>query len=129
MRRNVLVKTSLAAVGTLLASGCGNGRRDNSNQRAISYAPREPGSTVGPTNDMSYHLLANSGPDRLYNLRVVLLEAGQKCAVVTSGVLLGGLDETDEWRVQCSDTGSWAIWFKPSGAPEVRHCSVATCKN
>ena len=47
--------------------------------------------------------------------------------VLPPGILMGGLDGTDEWRVDCSDSGSWQLWFNNDGGTEVDRCSDAKC--
>lgn len=73
-------------------------------------------------------LIAGDGPTRLANLRALIMQAGKQCQYVTSGILIGGLDGTDEWRVKCTDSGTWTIWLKPDGAPEVDRCSDSECR-
>lgn len=128
MRFNSLKKNAVVC-GLLLVLGCRDERRDPTNGSVVSYAPREAGSAIAPTNELSYHLLAMDGPDRLWNLRALLVANGKECRMVTSAVLLGGMDETDEWRVSCLDTGTWTVWFKPVGVPEIEHCAAAACKD
>ena len=49
---------------------------------------------------------------------------------MTRGLFLSldGLDGTDEWQVQCSDSGVWAVWFKPGGGVDIDHCPDANCR-
>jgi hypothetical protein len=60
---------------------------------------------------------------------MIILTAGKECSAVTSGILVGGMDAADEWRVTCLDSGVWAVWFKPDAAREVRHRLATSCKD
>jgi hypothetical protein len=66
-------------------------------------------------------------PTRLATLQALVVKPGNKCASVTRGILMGGLEGTDEWRVDCSDSGSWQLWFNNDGGTEVDRCSDAKC--
>lgn len=85
----------------------------------MSYATREPGSTVQPTHEASFQLIALDGPVRLASLQELIKGAGKPCNTAIKGVLKNGLDGTDEWRVTCADGGNWSIWFKSNGPTEV----------
>ena len=95
--------------------------------RQVAQPSVEPGSNATPTTDASFQLLDADVPTRLATLQQVIAKAGNSCTAVTRGVLAGGLDGTDEWRVDCSDSGRWQIWFSQDSDPQVDHCSTAKC--
>jgi hypothetical protein len=116
--------TALLAAACL--NGCGEKHRDTDRQ-AISYAARAPGSDVMPTNETSFRLIADDGPTRLGTLRGLIVQSGNRCDFVSRGILVGGLDGTDEWRVTCAGTGTWTVLLRPAGVIDVRNCSNADC--
>ena len=127
MGRMPLGRVTFVMTAALWITGCGAERHDSS-EEAVSYASREPGANVVPTNDASFRLLGADGPMRLEVLRSFIIESGHRCGAVTRGVLEAGLDGTDEWTVKCRDTGNWQLWFKPEGGlPDVVHCAVSKC--
>ncbi|MFL6725431.1 MAG: hypothetical protein ACJ8FS_02815 [Sphingomicrobium sp.] len=113
-------------IGSWLA-GCGDGRNNPQQQQAVSYASREPGSHATPTNDSSLQLLEQDPETRLAFLQSYVVRAGHHCIRVTRGVFEGGLDGTDEWRINCAGTGAWQLLFKPYETPEVEHCRNSNC--
>lgn len=118
-----LAAVAIAAAG---AGACGSGAKEPS-QQAPDYATHEPGSDVAPTSDASFQLLAADGPTRFAALQQLIVQAHHACSAVTKGVLTGGLDGTDEWRVDCADSGPWQVWFKPDSEPEVARCANEKC--
>ncbi|MGE5564331.1 MAG: hypothetical protein ACM3ZV_13645 [Bacillota bacterium] len=118
----------IAAAGAAVAAlgACGKGREEARNPPSAQPSV-EPGSNATPTTDSSFQLLGADVPTRLATLQAVIAKAGNKCASVTRGVLAGGLDGTDEWRVDCSDSGRWQIWFSEDADPQVEHCADAKC--
>ena len=113
---------------SLCVIACGN-RQQNaaSTKDAVDYASREPGSDVPPTTDESFQLLDADGPTRLATVQQIVAGTGKKCAAVTRAVLEGGLDGTDEWRVRCTDTGTWQLWFRADGSTDVASCPHDKC--
>lgn len=108
-------------------SGCSEDHHKRTEQ-SISFVTTEPGSAAVPTNDASFRLLSYDGPRRFSVLRELIASDGRKCDAVTTAVLKGGLDGTDEWLAKCTDTGKWTIWFRPHTPPEVLRCSATTCR-
>jgi len=88
---------------------------------------REPGSNAAPTHDTSFGLLEIDPTARLSILQNVIVRSGKRCRAIVRGALEEGLDGTDEWRVDCADTGPWQVWFKPGDQTEVVHCSKVSC--
>jgi hypothetical protein len=117
---------TVTLVGLWLAS-CGDGGDNPQQQQAVSYASREAGSDATPTNEASFQLLEQDPPTRLAFLQWYIVQSGHRCIRVTRGVFEAGLDGTDEWRIDCADTGKWQLLFKPNEAPEVDHCRNASC--
>ena len=120
-----------AALGTAVAciSACGKTQRDDGARQFPTYEARAPGSDAAPTNDASFQFLNEDGPTRFRNFQVLFGQAGKQCSAVTSATFEGGVDGTDEWRVNCADSGSWQLWFKPEGGPpEFDHCATAKCE-
>lgn len=105
----------------LLCFGC-DGRHTAASQPSSSFEFRAPGSDVSPTSDSSFQLLAADGQARFASFQGLIVQSGKRCSAVTRAVLNGGLDGTDEWRVECLDSGTWEIWFRPVGPPEIEHC-------
>jgi hypothetical protein len=123
MHRLIRIMVSVAATSTAVSCDY---QESGATSQEVSYAYREPGSNVMPTHDASLALIAAEGPARFATLQATLAQAGKKCLTVTRAVLLGGLDGTDEWKVTCSDSGDWEMWFQP-GTIEITHCSAASC--
>jgi hypothetical protein len=124
--RVIVWKSGLAFAALFFPlAGCAD-QDHGSNQQAISYAPREPGSLIAPTNDLSFRMLAVDPAARLEWLGSMVRESGASCSTVTSGVLIGAFDGTDEWRVKCSGGESWALWLRPTESSVVR-CTTASC--
>jgi len=119
---------SVAAVAVvMLCAGCGSRQHNPPPQQQDPYASREPGSDVSPTSDSSFQLLGEDGPTRFAEFQSVLVARGKRCGSFTRAVLEGGLDGTDEWRVNCADSGRWQVWFRPDSDPDVDHCANAKC--
>jgi hypothetical protein len=127
MRSGYLSRLSGAALAVLAVASCGPGQHNAPTNQSLSYDSREPGSDASPTNDESFQLLSADGPARFATLQTLIVQAGKHCASVTKGVLEGGLDGTDEWRVNCADTGAWQLWFNADGGTAVDHCANAKC--
>lgn len=114
-----------AAAAALCLNSCDDGPHKPA-QQPIS-ASREPGSDVQPTSAASLRLLNVDPPTRLAVLQSLIVQSGHHCALATNGVLIGGFEGTDQWRVSCTDSGIWAVWFKPDEAWEVTHCLSGVC--
>lgn len=125
MNRTLLGTAAL--LGAAVLNGCGGEDHGAAKQPAVSYANRAPGSDVMPTNETSFRLITDDGPTRLASLRALVIQSGNACSLVSSGILTAGLDGTDEWRVTCADTGAWAVLLRPAGVVDVRNCSTANC--
>jgi hypothetical protein len=82
---------------------------------------------VIPTTDASFEMLAADGPTRFASFHELIVAAGKRCTSVTMAVLRGGLDGTDEWRVDCQDSGKWQVWLRTDAQPDVDHCKNANC--
>ena len=121
-----LVARALAALTLLQLVGCGE-RSEPDERKDISYSVREPGSAAAPTNEESIYLITLDGPTRFAKFQALITQSGGRCDAVTAGVLIGGLDQTDEWRVKCTPAGTWQIWIKPAGPPEIVPCSSSNC--
>lgn len=119
---------AIAASASLCLCACrGNDHQAPAPGKADPYASREPGSDVAPTNDASFQLLGADGPTRFASLQALIVQDGKACGGVQKAVLEGGLEGTDEWRVDCADGGRWQVWFRPDSAPDVEHCANRTC--
>jgi hypothetical protein len=127
MKPGDFCKLSVVAVATLWLVGCGTKANDSADQQNVSYVSRMPGSNAEPTNDVSFRLLESAPSARLDYLQQTIIKAGNQCRRITSGVLQGGLDGTDEWRVACADTGAWAVWFTVDGRVDVHPCIGDAC--
>ena len=103
----------------LAAAGCKERHPPKGPEEPISNATREMGSTAVPTNQYSVDLLLVAPSTRLATLREVIRREGQQCDRAIAGILLGGAGGDDEWRVTCSNTGDWIIWFRSNGDEEV----------
>jgi hypothetical protein len=112
-------KVAALAVAPFFAGGCGSGRHEPAESRAVSFMSREPGSQATPTTDASFQLLAADGPTRFATLQDFIIQSGNHCSAVTKGVFEGSLDGTDEWSVDCVDGGAWQLWIGSNRAPEV----------
>ena len=66
-------------------------------------------------------------PTRFAELQDEIVKAGNRCTSVTRAALAGGLEGTDEWHVDCADSGSWQVWFSDATGTEVKHCADAKC--
>lgn len=117
------------ATAFLCLAGCGSGstRNDSARERPDIYASREPGSDVSPTSDVSFQLLGADGPSRFASLQQLIVQEGKRCASVTKAVIVGGMDGTDEWRVDCSDSGRWQVWLSEDTGASVSQCTNAKC--
>lgn len=126
--RGPFLVLAVAATAALCLGGCGNKDQNAAApSKADSYTSREPGSDVAPTNDASFQLLGADGPTRFASLQALILQNGKACSAVRRAVLEGGLEGTDEWRVDCADSGRWQVWFRPDSAPDVNHCANTNC--
>ena len=96
-------------------------------QEQISYSTREAGSVAMPSNDESFRLIAATGESRLAAFQNIISTAGEECSFVTSAIFKDGLGGTDEWRVRCSDSGNWSVWFHSDRQPEVVRCTPTGC--
>lgn len=122
-----LCRMIAAAMVIACVGGCGRSNRDTAADETGTQATVEPGPTVTPTSDASIALMAAEAPARFATLQEVLTQTGHRCAAVTKGVLTGGLDGTDEWRVECSDSGPWQVWFSNDSGTSVEQCTNANC--
>lgn len=128
MVRGSSLALAAAAMAALCLGACGSrDQKTAAPSTADPYASREPGSDVAPTNDASFQLLGADGPTRFASLQALLVQEGKACSAVRKAVLEGGLEGTDEWRVDCVDSGRWQVWFKPDSAPDVDHCANSNC--
>jgi hypothetical protein len=125
--RTLLVTSVAIALAAVWLVGC-----DNQHRKAApppqTYESREIGSSVAPSNDASFQMMAAQGPDRFENFRKLIVSSDKRCIAVTRAVLVGALDGTDEWQVNCSDSGAWQVWFKPYSGQEVAHCEDPKCQ-
>lgn len=117
------------AIAFLGLAGCGSGstQSDAPRERPDVYAAREPGSDVSPTSDVSFQLLGADGPSRFASLQQLLVQQGKRCASVTKAVIVGGMDGTDEWRVDCSDKGRWQVWLSDDSGASISQCTNPKC--
>ena len=117
-----------ALVGLDLAcSGCDKDSDQTAGNQTPTYPSHVPGSAAVPTTTYSFELLALDPAGRLAALQRSIVQAGHNCQYATKGEFVGGLDDTDEWRVDCSDSGSWQIWLRSEYPAEIVHCSTASC--
>lgn len=114
-------------MAALCLGGCGAGTHKSPPRQPDAYASREPGSEISPTNDASFQLLEADGPTRFASFQALLVHEGKACSAVTKAVLEGGLDGTDEWRVDCTGSGRWQVWFRTDGDPDIDHCANPAC--
>ena len=112
----------------------GTHRKPNAEARALIarerpdvYASRALGSDVAPTSDVSFQLLGADGPSRFASLQQLLIQQGKRCASVTKAVIVGGMDGTDEWRVDCSDKGRWQVWLSDETGASISKCTNPKC--
>ena len=126
MGKSLLGRSAALALALVAGTSCSKAGDSSSNQ-VVAQPAIEPGSDATPTNDASFQLLDADLPTRLATLQGVVMNAGKRCASATRGVLMGGLDGTDEWRVDCTDSGSWQVWFSNDSGTEVDHCANAKC--
>ena len=117
----------VAAAAFALASLAACHKAQQAANQVATHPAIEPGSIAAPTTDNSYQLMDADVPTRFATLQDLIVKAGNRCASVTKGVLVGGLEGTDEWRVDCSDSGSWQVWFSDETGTEVDHCKDAKC--
>ena len=116
------------ALAAASLSGCDSPERNQASRASSSsYESRAPGSEASPTNDASLQLFLADGPTRFASFQALFLKSGKQCAAVTKALLEGGVDGTDEWRIECSDSGAWEVWFPPAGAPEIDSCRAGGC--
>jgi hypothetical protein len=128
MRTALLCRIAAVTLALLCCAGCGDDDSDNAASTQPAPQPAvEPGSNATPTNGASFHLISDDAATRLTTLQAVIVGLGHRCASVTKGVLTGGLAGTDEWRVDCSDSGAWQVWFSEDTGIQVYHCSDAKC--
>lgn len=120
------VASAALPIALLAVGGCRK-EEPSASQQVPAQSPDDRAADAAPTNDASFQLLNADLPTRLATLQQLVVKPGNKCASVTRGILMGGLDGTDEWRVDCSDSGSWQLWFNNDGGTEVDHCSGAKC--
>ena len=128
MARGLSFALAVVATAALCLGACGSkDHKAEATSNADPYASREPGSDVAPTNDASFQLLGADGPTRFASLQALIVQDGKTCSAVRKALLEGGLEGTDEWRVDCTDSGRWQVWFRPDSAPEVDHCANTNC--
>lgn len=127
MRSQSTIKAVLLSIGLLGLAACGTQRHQASASENTSYDSRDPGSVASPTNDESFQLMEADGPSRFAALQALIAGAGKRCSAVTKGVLEGGMDGTDEWRVNCADGGVWQLWLKDDGGIDVDPCKNSKC--
>lgn len=120
-------KVTLAIALALCVGGCGRAHGGSESAQAAPQNSVQPDSSATPTNGASFQLMAVEMPARLTALQQIVAQAGKQCASVKRASLMGGLDGTDEWRVDCSDSGSWQVWFSEDTGISVDHCSNAQC--
>ena len=94
---------------------------------SVSYAVYESGSAATATNPASFELISADGPVRFARFQQLITKTGAECNWVNSAILKGGLLGTDEWRVNCTDSGEWSIWFHANRRPEIISCSTGAC--
>lgn len=113
----------------MLAAFCviGCNERPDATSNATTYQPNEARTVSPPTNDASYKLLEQDPDIRMAALQALIIDSGHACSAVVKSKFEGGLDGSDEWRVDCADTGPWAVWFRPADPAQVERCSSATC--
>jgi hypothetical protein len=97
----------------LALTGCGEEAGDPASQDNVSTNPRSEGAL--PTHDISLQLLAKDNTARFEHVRLLFEQRGERCGVVLSARLKGGMGGEDEWHVKCADTGEWELWLKPVG--------------
>ena len=115
----MLARIGVAATAVLSLMSCDRQPDNQALQQTVSYSPRQPGSFATPTHETSFQLLALDGPTRFANFQQLMLESDKPCDAVTSAVLKGGLEGTDEWRVRCANSGDWSVWIQSHGPIEV----------
>ena len=114
----------VAATATVLTA-CREAPKPERHDVPVSYAYREAGSALSPTNWTSVSLISADGPLRHDKFRKLISDADKECSFVTSAVLKGALEGTDEWHVTCDDSGIWSVWFRERKRTEIISCSSA----
>jgi hypothetical protein len=64
---------------------------------------------------------------RFTTFKSLIVASGKTCGSVTNASLVGGLDGTDEWLVDCNNSGRWQVWFRSNGAHDVDQCRNVNC--
>lgn len=79
-----------------------------------------------PTADRSFEMLGQPDPAaRRAAFQQLLLALDKPCGAITEAVLKGGLEGTDLWRADCSDSGEWLITFTNGADPTATSCKAA----
>jgi len=108
-----VLRALLMVSPAVLCGSCHDEPEQTSSNEPSTYRTRDEGSNALPTADASFRLMNVDGPARYSAFQDVVVSGGGQCASVKSAVLVGGSNGTDEWRVDCSDTGIWSVWFSP----------------
>jgi len=114
-------------VALALATLCVDCSGSTPNNQATQSAARQSDSSTSPTNDWSFQLLFKDDPTRFAIMQTIFEQSGKRCRAVTQVAFKGGLDGTDEWRVDCADSGKWQVWFKPEGRIDFDECEAGGC--
>ena len=117
----------IASVALALTCVAGCHKKEQAPSEIPAEPSIEPGSNAAPTTDASFQLMDLDAPTRFAALQDVIVKAGNHCTSVSGAALAGGLEGTDEWRVDCTDSGSWQVWFSDDTGTEVKHCADAKC--
>lgn len=89
---------------------------------AFSDANAYPGSTATPTNPYSRQIFEMGGQLRRATFRKLMVNSSKPCDLVTEGILRGNDQETDFWRVTCTDSGQWMVSIAPDSSTKLTHC-------
>jgi hypothetical protein len=117
---------TLLALATLCVA-CSGSRQDNPiTQQALNDAGERDLNT-SPTNDRSFQLLFKDDPTKFAIIQALFDQSGKRCGSVTRAAFKGGVDGTDEWRVDCADSGLWQVWFKPDWRIDFDQCEKNRC--
>jgi hypothetical protein len=108
-------------------SGSRSGNQVTEVVRATHDAEAEAEADGSPTNDRSFQLLFRDDQTRFAIIEAYFEQSGKQCSAVTEMTFNGGFDGTDEWLVNCTDTGKWQVWFGPEGRIDFDRCEAVQC--
>jgi hypothetical protein len=121
-------RKTVAMLLAVLCIACSPSSKGNDGGRDTALNLVETDSRNSPTNERSFELLFKEDALRFAIFQSIFQQLGKRCSAVTKATFEGGLDETDEWRVDCADSGAWQVWFKPDGRIDFDQCDQRSCQ-